>query len=227
MTEAGVALGHMLSFEQKLSRTGTVSCNTYNVVGAAGVDHLAVAVGDSGRVGTRTSPTVYEAAFLGPQFWDGRAATLEEQAGRPIQAHVEMNLTPAEAIERLRETGYLPHFEAVFPDDEDPLTFENLTRAIASFGRTLITPGSPFDRYLTGEHDALTETKKEGLQLFTDAGCAGCHDGSAETLHEAVSLMGSAQLGRTFTEEEVEQIEAFLDSLSDEFPLGPFPRLPL
>ena len=279
MTEAGVELGHMLFFEQKLSRSGIISCNTCHVVGAAGVDHLAIAVGEGGREGQRTSPTVYNAAFLGSQFWDGRAATLEEQAAGPIQAHVEMDLTPEEAVERLRDTGYLPYFEAAFPEDEDPLTFDNLTRAIASFERTLITPGAPFDHYLAGEQDALTEIQKEGLELFTQSGCAGCHNGvllggqgyarfshaegggdigraevtgeeadryvfriaplrnvaetapyfhngSAETLHDAVSVMGSAQLGRAFEDEEVEKIVAFLESLTGEFPLVTFPRLP-
>jgi cytochrome c peroxidase len=279
MTEAGVELGHMLFFEQKLSRSGTISCNTCHVVGAAGVDHLALAVGEGGRQGPRTSPTVFNAAFLGSQFWDGRAATLEEQAAGPIQAHVEMDLTPAEAVDRLRETGYLPYFEAAFPDEEDPLTFDNIARAIASFERTLITPGAPFDRYLEGDRDALTETQKEGLALFTEAGCAGCHsgvmlggqgfarfshaegrgdvgraavtgreadeyvfriaplrniaetppyfhDGSAATLHEAVSVMGSAQLQRTFNEEEVEKLVAFLESMTGEFPSVTFPQLP-
>lgn len=278
-TEARVDLGHMLFFEQKLSRSGTISCNTCHVVGAAGVDHLPIAIGDSGRVGTRTSPTVYNAAFLESQFWDGRAATLEEQAAGPIQAHVEMNLTPQEAVDRLRETGYTPYFENAFPDEDDPLTFDNITRAIAAFERTLITPGSPFDRYLSGEPDALTDIQKKGLQLFTQSGCAGCHsgvllggqgfarfshaegdedigraavtgeeadeyvfriaplrnvaltapyfhDGSAETLHEAVSIMGSVQLGRNFNGDEVEKIVAFLESLTGEFPLVTFPRLP-
>ena len=279
LTEAGIDLGHMLFFEQKLSRSGVISCNTCHVVGAAGVDHLPRAVGEGGRIGPRRSPTVYNAAFLGSQFWDGRAATLEEQAEGPIQAHVEMDLTPDEAVERLRQTGYLPYFEAAFPDEEDPLTFENITKAIASFERTLITPGSPFDRYLEGETDALTPEQAEGLDLFMSSGCAGCHngvllggqgfarfthaeggedlgraevtgreadeyvfriaplrnvaetgpyfhDGSAATLEEAVSVMGSAQLGRAFNEDEVQSIVAFLQSLTGEFPLVTFPQLP-
>lgn len=278
-TEARVDLGHKLFFEQKLSRSGTISCNTCHVVGAGGVDHLPRAVGEAGRVGPRTSPTVFNAAFLGSQFWDGRAETLEEQAMGPIQAHVEMDMTPEEAVERLRETGYLPFFEQAFPEDDDPLTFDNIARAIASFERTLITPGSPFDRFLEGETDALTEEQRAGLQLFTSSGCAGCHngvllggqgfarfshaegggdvgradvtgreadryvfriaplrnvaetapyfhDGSASTLHEAVSVMGSAQLARTFNDEEVAQIVAFLESLTGEFPLVTFPQLP-
>ena len=279
MTEAKVDLGHMLFFEQKLSRSGTISCNTCHVVGAGGVDHRQFAIGEGGRAGPRTSPTVYNAAFLGSQFWDGRAATLEEQAEGPIQAHVEMDLTPQEAVDRLRETGYLPYFEAAFPEYDDPLTFQNIARAIATFERTLITPGSPFDRYLEGEPDAMTEEQLQGLRLFIEFGCAGCHsgvllggqgfarfshaegrgdpgraevtgdeadryvfriaplrnvaltypyfhDGSAATLEEAISIMGSAQLGRTFNEEEVELLVAYLHSLTGEFPVVPFPRLP-
>lgn len=279
MTEARVDLGHKLFFEPQLSRSGTVSCNTCHVVGAAGVDHLPVAVGDRGREGPRNSPTVYNAAFLESQFWDGRAATLEEQAKGPIQAHVEMDLTPEEAVERLRRTNYEPLFATAFPDDAEPLTFENLARAIAAFERTLVTPGSPFDRYLEGEANALTPAQIAGMELFQASGCLGCHrgpmlggngfaafshaegrgdagrqdvtgddadryvfrisplrnvavtypyfhDGSAETLEEAVSIMGSAQLGRRFNEEEVQLLVAFLESLTGEFPIVPFPQLP-
>lgn len=279
MTEARVDLGHKLFFEQKLSRSGNISCNTCHVVGAAGVDNRRVAIGEQGREGPRTSPTVYNAAFLGMQFWDGRAATLEEQAKGPIQAHVEMDLTPEEAVSRLRSTGYLPFFEEAFPEDDDPLNFDNVARAIASFERTLITPGSPFDRYLEGERDALSATQLAGLELFTDTGCASCHngvllggqgfarfshveggddrgraeitgdagdeyvfriaplrnvertypyfhDGSAETLEEAVSIMGEAQLGRTFNDKEVDQMVAFLESLTGDFPMVPYPQLP-
>jgi cytochrome c peroxidase len=279
MTEARVDLGHKLFFEPQLSRTGTISCNTCHVVGAAGVDHIPVAVGERGREGPRNSPTVFNAAFLESQFWDGRAATLEEQAKGPIQAHVEMDLTPEEAVERLRRNNYLPFFETAFPDDDDPLTFQNLARAIAAFERTLITPGAPLDRYLQGETGALTPLQIEGLELFQASGCLGCHrgpmlggngfaafshaegrgdpgrysvtgdpgdryvfriaplrniavtypyfhDGSAETLEDAVSIMGSAQLGRRFNEQEIEALVAFLESLTGEFPVVPFPQLP-
>lgn len=177
MTEEKIDLGHMLFFENRLSRSGIISCNSCHVVGAAGVDHRAIAMGDSGRVGARNSPTVFNAAFLEAQFWDGRAPTLEEQAKGPIQAHVEMDLTPDEAMQRLDESGYRSYFETAFPDDEDPFTFENLVKAIASFERTLITPGSPFDRFLGGEEDALDEVEKAGLDLFMESGCMGCHNG--------------------------------------------------
>lgn len=176
-TAERVDLGHMLFFEPRLSRSGIISCNTCHVVGAAGIDGRSVAIGEGAREGPRNSPTVYNAAFLGTQFWDGRAPTLEEQAKGPIQAHVEMDLTPEEAVQRLDETGYRPYFEEAFPDDSDPLTFDNVARAIAAFERTLITPGAPFDRYLGGETDALTELQLEGLDIFQERGCVGCHNG--------------------------------------------------
>lgn len=176
-TAERVELGKMLFFEPKLSRSGTISCNTCHVVGAAGVDHRAVAMGEGARTGPRNSPTVYNAAFLKSQFWDGRAPTLEEQAKGPIQAHVEMDLTPEEAVERLYETGYEPYFERAFPEADTAITFDNIAKAIAAFERTLITPGSPFDRYLEGDEAALTPEQKEGLALFQQAGCVGCHYG--------------------------------------------------
>src|SRR5690606_32634497 len=176
-TPERIALGHQLFFEPKLSRSGIISCNTCHVVGAGGVDAREIAIGEGAREGTRNSPTVFNAAFLDAQFWDGRAPTLEEQAKGPIQAHVEMDLTPEEAVERLRETGYAPIFREAFPGEEDPVTFANIARAIAAFERTLITPGSPFDRYLDGDTSALTPQQKEGLVLFPNAGCIGCHSG--------------------------------------------------
>lgn len=177
MTKEKIDLGHMLFFENRLSRSGIISCNSCHVVGAAGVDHRSIAMGDSGRVGPRNSPTVFNAAFLEAQFWDGRAGSLEEQAKGPIQAHVEMDLTPEEAMQRLEESNYRSYFEAAFPDEEDPFTFENLAKAIASFERTLITPGSPFDRFLAGEEEALNEQQKAGLDIFMQSGCIGCHNG--------------------------------------------------
>src|SRR5690606_14126316 len=154
-----------------------ISCNTCHVIGAAGVDHRAIAMGEGARTGPRNSPTVYNAAFLQSQFWDGRAPTLEEQAKGPIQAHVEMDLTPEEAVENLSATGYGPYFARAFPEADSALTFDHLAMAIAAFERTLITPGSAFDRYLEREDDALTEQQREGLLLFQQAGCAGCHNG--------------------------------------------------
>jgi cytochrome c peroxidase len=176
-TPQRVALGHKLFFEPKLSRSGTIACNTCHVVGAAGVDHRETAMGEGARVGGRNSPTVYNAAFLVAQFWDGRAPTLEEQAKGPIQAHVEMDLTPPEAVARLIETGYSPLFAEAFGGDS-AVTFDNVAKAIAAFERTLVTPGAPFDDYLNGDLAALGPDAKAGLALFQAAGCIGCHSGA-------------------------------------------------
>jgi cytochrome c peroxidase len=278
-TPERIELGHKLFFEPRLSRSGVISCNTCHVVGAAGVDAREVAIGEGARTGPRNSPTVFNAAFLSSQFWDGRAPTLEEQAKGPIQAHVEMDLTPEEAVQRLRDTGYEPLFAAAFPGEQDPLTFDNLARAIAAFERTLLTPGAPFDRYLAGDTAALTPLQKEGLALFQGSGCIGCHngvmlggngyasfshvedsedigraavtgrdedrylfriaplrnvaltgpyfhDGSAATLHDAVSIMANVQLRRQFTPEEIDAIVAYLESLTGQFPVITHPHLP-
>ncbi len=198
-TPERIDLGHKLFFEPKLSRSGIISCNTCHVVGAAGVDARAVAMGEGARTGSRNSPTVYNAAFLESQFWDGRAPTLEEQAKGPIQAHVEMDLTPDEAVQRLRDTGYGPLFQAAFPGESDPLTFDNLARAIAAFERTLITPGAPFDRYLAGDTAALDARQKQGLALFQSSGCIGCHNGvllGGRSFAAFSHVAGSADLGR-------------------------------
>ncbi len=208
-TPERVELGHKLFFEPKLSRSGTISCNTCHVVGAAGVDHREVAMGEGARTGPRNSPTVFNAAFLKSQFWDGRAPTLEEQAKGPIQAHVEMDLTPEEAVERLRETGYEPFFRAAFPEADTAITFDHIAKAIAAFERTLLTPGSPFDRYLEGDDDALTPEQKEGLALFQEAGCIGCHNGpllGGNSFAAFSHVRGSEDVGRAaVTESEADQ----------------------
>ncbi len=198
-TPERIDLGHRLFFEPKLSRSGVISCNTCHVVGAGGVDAREVAIGEGARTGPRNSPTVFNAAFLSAQFWDGRAPTLEEQAKGPIQAHVEMDLTPEEVVERLQATGYGPMFSAAFPDEADPLTFDNVANAIAAFERTLITPGAPFDRYLAGDTAALTPLQKSGLALFQSAGCIGCHNGvllGGNGYAEFSHVEGSADVGR-------------------------------
>jgi cytochrome c peroxidase len=198
-TKEKIELGHMLYFEPKLSRSEIISCNTCHVVGAAGVDHRTKAIGEGARTGPRNSPTVYNAAFLESQFWDGRAPTLEEQAKGPIQAHVEMDLTPEEAITRLKNTGYEPYFKKAFPDEENPLTFDNLAKALAAFERTLITPGSPFDRYLEGDYMAITEKQKAGLKLFQEKGCISCHHGpllGGNGFQKFSHVAGSEDVGR-------------------------------
>ena len=128
--------------------------------------------------GRRNAPTVLNSVFNAAQFWDGRAADLKEQAGGPIQNPIEMGITHEHAIEMLKGIpGYAKMFKAAFPADTDRITMANVVNAIAVFEATLITPNAPFDKYLSGYASALTPEQKEGLQLFMDKGCAGCHAG--------------------------------------------------
>jgi cytochrome c peroxidase len=177
-TPERVELGKMLYFEPRLSESHTISCNSCHLVGLGGVDMLETSLGHRWQKGGRNAPTVLNAVFNTAQFWDGRAKDLEEQAGGPLINPVEMATTHEHVIEQLRAIpGYVAMFEKAFPADPDPLDIANVEDAIALFEATLITPDAPFDRYLKGDGDALTAEQKEGLRLFVDKGCAGCHSG--------------------------------------------------
>ena len=179
-TEAKLELGKMLFFDPRLSSSGTVSCFSCHNVMEGGDDQRSVSVGVHGQTGGRNAPTVVNAAFLSSQFWDGRAATLEEQALGPITNPIEMGMESLDsAIDRLnRIHGYKPYFEAAFGSG-DTITAENVAKAIAAYERTLITPNSPYDRYVRGETDALTEPEIRGMQAFQQEGCTSCHSGAA------------------------------------------------
>lgn len=175
---AKVELGKMLFFDPRLSSSWLISCNTCHNVGLGGVDLLETSIGHGWQKGPRNSPTVLNAVFNMAQFWDGRAKDLKEQAMGPVQAAVEMNSTPDRAVRTLKSIPqYVSHFQKAFPGESDPVTFENMARAIEVFEATLITPDSPFDRYLKGDTAALSATQKEGLQAFMTKGCRSCHGG--------------------------------------------------
>ena len=178
ITPAKVELGRMLYFDPRLSRSWLISCNTCHNVGLAGVDLVETSIGHGWQKGPRNAPTVLNAVFNVAQFWDGRAADLMEQAQGPVQAGVEMNNTPDRVVETLKSIpAYVQRFEDVFPGEADPVTFENMARAIEAFEATLITPGSKFDHYLGGDAEALNPLEKEGLEAFTARGCTACHNG--------------------------------------------------
>lgn len=178
ITRDKVELGKMLFFEPRLSSSHLLSCNTCHNLGMGGVDGLETSVGHGWQSGPRNAPTVFNAFFNVAQFWDGRAEDLKEQAKGPIQAAVEMNATPDRVLavlNSLPEYGRL--FDLAFPGEESPVTFDNVAKAIEVFEATLITPGARFDQYLEGNRVALTDIEKQGLRLFMDSGCAGCHNG--------------------------------------------------
>ncbi|MBS1824811.1 MAG: cytochrome-c peroxidase [Acidobacteria bacterium] len=175
---AKLELGKMLFFDPRLSASWLISCNTCHNVGLGGVDLLETSIGHGWQKGPRNSPTVLNAVFNMAQFWDGRAKDLKEQAMGPVQAAVEMNSTPDRSVKTLKSIpGYVSQFQKAFPGEADPVTFENMARAIEVFEATLLTPDSAFDRYLRGEGGALNAQEKEGLQAFMAKGCRSCHGG--------------------------------------------------
>lgn len=178
VTEAKAALGRKLYEETALSAANDISCNTCHDLARYGVDGKATSPGHKGQLGTRNSPTVFNAAGHTTQFWDGRAATIEEQAKGPVLNPVEMALPNAnEATKRLRaKPEYAPLFAAAFPGVADPVTFDNAALAIGAFERTLATP-SRWDRQLRGDPVALSPIEKAGLKTFVEFGCVTCHNG--------------------------------------------------
>lgn len=178
VTRDKVELGRMLFFEPRLSSSQLLSCATCHNLSMGGDDNQETSIGHGWQKGPRNSPTVFNAIFNVAQFWDGRAEDLKAQAMGPIQAGVEMNNQPEVVVQTLKSMPeYHEAFGLAFPNVDDPITFENVARAIEAFEATLITPGAPFDQYLEGNSNALTDLQKEGLELFMNTGCVACHAG--------------------------------------------------
>ncbi len=295
-TAEKVELGKMLYFDPRFSATGTVSCFSCHNVMEGGDDHRSVSIGVHNQKGGRNAPTVWNAAFLSSQFWDGRAATLEEQAVGPVINVVEMGMASLDAaIERIRAIpGYQPYFNAAFGSGEN-MSMDNAAKAIAAYERTLITPNSAYDRYVKGDKGALSPQAVAGMNTFQQVGCTSCHAGAAfagptmppgtgvfmkfptfpdnefvkkydlmadagryvatekeedkhmwrvptlrnlvytapyfhngavKTLGDAVQVMAKTQLNKDLTDKQVNDMVAFLHSLTGEFPEQIMPRLP-
>lgn len=291
-----IELGKILFFDPRLSSTGTVSCNSCHNVMEGGDDSRPVSVGVEGQKGGRSAPTVWNSAFLSVQFWDGRAPTLEAQAKGPVTNPIEMGMKDWDTtMARLKSIpGYPPLFKAVFGED-NPMTADNAVKAIAAYERTLITPYSPFDRYVKGEKTALSNQQIKGMNTFAKVGCTTCHsgvnfsgptmsmgtgwfmkfptyagseyeskyrltedqgryeatkniadkqmwrvptlrnvaltapyfhNGAVKTLDEAVRVMAKTQLDKELSDEDVQNIVAFLNALTGDFPAQLMPRLP-
>jgi cytochrome c peroxidase len=290
-----IKLGKILFFEPRLSKNGTVSCNTCHNVMLGGDDQRSVSVGINGQKGGRSAPTVWNAAFHTVQFWDGRAKSLEEQAVGPITNPIEMGMPNFDiVIERLNKIpGYVTMFDKVF--GKNSISKENIGKAVASFERTLIAGNSAFDKYSHGNKNAMTAQAKRGMKLVQDIGCVACHsgsnfngdklkmgegnfqkfpvmtendfvkkynltqdtgrfnvtkkeddkniwrvptwrnvaltapyfhNGSVKTLDEAVRVMAKVQLDTVLKDDQVNDIVAFLESLTGEFPKIDMPTLP-
>jgi len=176
-TEEQVKLGHQLWYEPRLSKGNTVSCNSCHNLATAGVDNLPTSQGHKGQFGGRNSPTALNAALLGMQFWDGRAADVEEQAGGPLVNPVEManDSQEAAAAKITKIPEYQELFKTAFPED-GAVSFKNITTALGAFERTLLTP-TKWDDYLKGNVNALTEQERKGVRAFMESGCIACHSG--------------------------------------------------
>lgn len=176
LTPAKVALGRRLFSSTTLSRTSDVSCATCHDPARAFSDARTIAVGVSGRTGTRHSPALINRGFGETFFWDGRASSLEAQVVMPIADPNEMDFSVAGAVTRLqRDPAYVKDFAAAFGQ---PVNARDLGYALASFVRSIVSGDSRVDRYLDGDDRALSATEMRGLRVFRGAGlCTTCHKG--------------------------------------------------
>jgi cytochrome c peroxidase len=168
-------LGKALFHDKRFSADGTVACSSCHDIANGGDDGRRVAIGIGARTGRLNSPTVLNSSLNLAQFWDGRAATLEEQLHWPVENPLEMGSSLAQVSAVLmRDPDVRARFTAIYPDG---LTEANIVDAIVSYERALVTPNSPFDRYLAGDVGALSAAAREGFELFERLGCVSCHQG--------------------------------------------------
>jgi cytochrome c peroxidase len=170
-----LALGERLFHEGRLSADGMVSCAHCHQLSNGGADRLPLARGVEGKEGAINTPTVFNSGLNFRQFWDGRAATLEEQVDGPLQNPIEMANTWPKVLATLQDDpSYRSEFAATYPDG---ITAANVRDAIATFERSLNTPNARFDQFLRGNLGALNEAEQAGYRLFKQIGCTSCHQG--------------------------------------------------
>ena len=171
-----ISLGMQLYFEPRLSKDNTVSCASCHdpAKGFSNGERFATGVG--GAKGGRSAPSVINSAYYAQQFWDGRAATLEDQALGPIQNPIEMALSLEDAVAKLNKIdGYKSQFKKVFGTDVNK---EGIAKAIAAYERTVLSGNAPYDKFKAGEPHALSKKAAEGMKLFFGkARCSACHTG--------------------------------------------------
>lgn len=178
-TPERIELGRLLFFDPILSGDNTVACASCHHPSNGFTDNRPVATGIRGQKGTRSAPTIWNAAFYREQFWDGRAATLEDQAKGPIQNPIEMGEDPAHLIAELQAIPeYASRFAAAFGGGgASVITLDNIAAALAAFERTQLAVNTPFDRYAAGELGAMPPAAVRGLNLFRSVStrCFECH----------------------------------------------------
>jgi len=298
-TAAKIELGKQLYFDKRLSATYTVSCNGCHNVMSAGDDGKAVSRGALGIQGTRSAPSLYNVAYQTVYFWDGRAVSLEAAIKEHLISPTEMGMKDENSVvERVWNTADYPQRFAEAFGKGVALSYDTITRALASYVRTLRTPDSDFDRFLRGDEGAISKQARRGYDEFIETGCASCHfwvnlsgpvpglafkmgegfyelfpnypgtkdeekyqladdigrnnvtkdetdrrmwrvpvlrnvaltapyfhNGQVKTLEEAIRVMGTTQLGKDLTRAQLEDIAAFLHTVSGRFPEQRFPQL--
>ncbi len=178
-SEERIELGKMLFYEPRLSKSGIISCNSCHNMSTFGVDQLPVSIGHMWQKGPRNAPTVLNAALHRTQFWDGREPDVESQAIMPILDPLEMAATEEHVLAVLASMPeYVERFQKAFPEEDEPLVYENVGVAIGAFERILLTY-SRFDDFLRGDAMALTDKEKRGLEVYMEVGCQSCHAGPA------------------------------------------------
>lgn len=277
-----IELGKKLFFDPRLSRSGFISCNSCHNLSMGGSDNLSTSIGHNWQEGPINSPTVLNSSMNVAQFWDGRAATLQEQAAGPISNPMEMASTHVLALDVLRSIPqYRQEFASIYGDDK--IDIDRVTDAIAAFEETLVTPNSRFDQWLKGDDEALTQAELDGYNTFKEIGCTACHNGPAAggtsfqrmgvvkpyvtdnpaegriavtgkdadrfsfkvptlrnveltypyfhdgahwKLEDAVDLMARLQLGRELEKQDIDNMTAFLKTLTGDQPDFRIPQLP-
>lgn len=280
LNDEKIKLGKLLYTDPRLSKSSWISCNSCHNLATYGVDNLPTSLGHKWNTGDRNAPTSFNSAIHFAQFWDGRAADVEAQAKGPVLNPIEMATThEGFAVDRIASiSDYVNLFNAAFPGEPNPVTYNNIANAIGAFERTLLTP-SRFDAFMKGDGEALNAQEKKGLQTFINTGCITCHmgpalggkmyqkfgvkkdywlltkskkhdegrfaetkkpedkyffkvpslrnidrtypyfhDGSVWSLEDAVKIMGELQLDKKYTDEEVVDLVAFLQTLTGDIP---------
>ncbi len=177
LTADRIALGKRLFYDKQLSRTNEIACGSCHLQENAFADPRRFSVGVQGRMGKRNAPPLMNMAYNTSFFWDGGVPTLEQQVIGPVTNPLEMNMTLEEVADRLKgDPAYVAMFQSAYSQLPAP---EWITKAIASFERTLVSGHSRYDMYTAGKTDALTREEKHGMDLFFSeaADCFHCHIG--------------------------------------------------
>ena len=230
VTQEKIELGRKLFYDERLSKSQQLSCNSCHNLETYGVDNQQFSTGHNQQKGERNTPTVYHAAGHLAQFWDGRAADVEEQAKTPILNPIEMAMLDEDYVVKTLKSipGYVLAFRDAFPDENDPVTFNNMAKAIGAFERKLVTP-SRWDKFLMGDEEALSDAEKAGFNKFIELGCMTCHSGTYVGGHifNKFGLVkpwpGNKDLGRyNVTQNEADKFFFKVPSLRNVEKTGPY-----